>query len=450
MKQSENSESAPKDSDVDVLIVDWHGGLRGKRLPGSLRYKIENGDARIPLSTQAMDIWGDDRDEITGLGLSIGDPDGLCIAEVDGHGFHPQPWNEGNEQILCSLYKSSSEPSEFDTRSMLARVVKELNDDGLFPVVAVELEFYLLDESTTTSGVPRVPKELTIAGKPDDLQLYDMRVIDRVSALLKRIHRYAKSMGIPAETTLAEFGPGQFEINLKHQSSPVRAADHAVLFKQLVDRAAHEQGLLASFMAKPYTEHGGSGQHVHISLLNENGDNVFDSADNSNNTLLHATNGCLELMSESQLVFAPHANSYRRLQPDSFAPVRCDWGYDHRGVAIRLPETRGKAARLEHRVSGADANPYLVLSTLLGSVHEGLKRAESPAVKPLLAGEQSSATTLTHDWLTAIENFENSQTLQRILGEKFCEIYVRMKRHEASTFNRQVSNIDLSTYLTRV
>lgn len=450
MKQTENSESAVGDSDVDVLIVDWHGGLRGKRLPVSMRGKIAEGEARIPLSTQAMDIWGDDRDEITGLGLSVGDPDGLCISEAGGHGFHPQPWNEGNEQILCSLHKTNGEPSEFDARSILARVVKELNDDGLFPVVAVELEFYLLDESTKTSGVPCVPKELTIAGKPDDLQLYDMRVMDRVSTLLQRIHRYAKIMGIPAETSLAEFGPGQFEINLKHQSSPVRAADHAVLFKQLVDRAAHEHGLLASFMAKPYTEHGGSGQHVHISLLNENGDNVFDSTGDSDDKLLHAANGCLELMSESQLVFAPHANSYRRLQPDSFAPVKCDWGYDHRGVAVRVPETSGKAARLEHRVSGADANPYLVLSTLLGSVHDGLKRAEPPAAKPLLPGEHSSAPKLTHDWLTAIDNFDNSPTIKRILGERFCEIFVRMKRHEASTFNRQVSDVDLATYLTRV
>lgn len=445
-----NTESASEDSAVDVLIVDWHGGLRGKRLPAAMRSKIANGEARIPISTQAMDIWGDDRDEITGLGLSIGDPDGLCIPEADGHGFHVQPWNEGNEQILCSLHKTNGEPSDFDVRSMLARTVQELNDDDLYPVVAVELEFYLLDTSTVSTGIPQVPKELTIAGTPDDLQLYDLRVMDRVSGLLQRIHRYAKAMGVPAETSLAEFGPGQFEINLKHQSSPVRAADHAVLFKQLVDRAAHEHGLLASFMAKPYTEHGGSGQHVHVSLLNKNGENVFDQTDGSNDKLLHATNGCLDLMSESQLVFAPHANSYRRLQPDSFAPVTCNWGYDHRGVAIRLPETQGKAARLEHRVAGADANPYLVLTTLLGSIHEGLKRAHTPSAKPLLPGETATGGKLTHDWLTAIDRFEQSPSLKRILGERFCEIFVRMKRHEANTFNKQVSNIDLATYLTRV
>lgn len=450
MSEQKPTGSKDSDSDVDVLVVDWHGGLRGKRLPSSMRSKIEKGQARIPISTQAMDVWGDDRDEITGLGLSVGDPDGICVSEPDDIGFHPQPWNKGNEQILCSLHKTQGQPSEFDVRSILNRTVKALNEDKLFPVVAVELEFYLLDGSTASTGVPSIPKELTIAGKPDELQLYDMRVMDRVSDLLKRIQNYSAAMGIPAETSLAEFGPGQFEINLKHQSNPVRAADHAVLFKQLVDRAAHEHGLFASFMAKPYTEHGGSGQHVHVSLLNERGDNVFDQTNPSNQKLLHAANGCLELMSESQLIFAPHANSYRRLQPDSFAPVRCDWGYDHRGVAVRLPETHGNAARLEHRVAGADANPYLVLATLLGSVHEGLKNGQCPTAKPLQPNETSTGALLTHDWITAINNFEQSTLLKRILGEKFCEVFIRVKRHEAKTFNRQVSDIDLASYLTRV
>jgi glutamine synthetase len=440
--------SRPK-TQLDVLIVDWHGGIRGKRLPVSMREKILKGETRIPLSTQAMDIWGDDRDEITGLGLSIGDPDALCIPDPDGLGFHAQPWNDGNEQILCSLHKEDGSASDFDVRSILQKTVDRLNADNLYPVVAVELEFYLMDASTRTTGVPKVPEQLSIAEKPDDLQLYDMRVMDRADNVLTLIHQYAQAMGIPAETSLAEFGPGQFEINLRHQSNPVMAADHAVLFKQLVDRAAHHEGLLATFMAKPYTEHGGSGQHVHVSLLDDKGENVFDSQTTENDNLLYAVSGCLDLMSASQLMFAPHANSYRRLQPDSFAPVLRNWGYDHRGVAIRLPETKGKSARLEHRVAGADACSYLVLATLLGSVHYGLKNRKLPDMKPLLPGETSSGDSLTHDWIAAINNFDKSTVLRSILGERFCNMLVKMKHHEARTFNRQVSNIDLATYLTR-
>lgn len=440
--------SEPK-AQLDVLIIDWHGGIRGKRLPLSMREKILNGETRIPLSTQAMDIWGDDRDEITGLGLSIGDPDALCIPDTNGLGFHAQPWNYGNEQILCSLHNEDGSPSDFDVRAILQKTVERLNADKLYPVVAVELEFYLLDASTRSTGVPKVPEQLSIAEKPDDLQLYDMRVMDRAGNVLQRIHQYADAMGIPAETSLAEYGPGQFEINLRHQSSPVLAADHAVLFKQLVDRAAYQEGLVATFMAKPYTEHGGSGQHVHVSLLDDKGENVFDTQTTGNNNLLYAVAGCMDLMSASQLMFAPHANSYRRLQPESFAPVQRNWGYDHRGVAIRLPETKGKSARLEHRVAGADACSHLVLATLLGSIHYGLRNQKLPDTEPLLPGETSAAETLTHDWVAAIDSFNESTVLRSILGDRFCDMLVKMKHHEARAFNRQVSNIDWATYLTR-
>jgi len=158
-------------------------------------------------------------------------------------------------------------------------------------VVAVELEFYALDNSTRCSGRPKVPEQLNISGKPDDLQLYDMRILDAMQTLLSRVQSFAQIMNIPVETQLAEFGPGQFEINLKHQSNALDAADHAVLFKQLVDRAASECGMLASFMAKPYTQHAGCGQHVHVSLLNDAGSNVFDMPDGEK--LQHGVAGAL-------------------------------------------------------------------------------------------------------------------------------------------------------------
>ncbi len=434
---------------LDVLIVDWQGGLRGKRLPASLRQKILNGAARMPLSTQTMDVWADDCDPITGLALSQGDPDGLCIPDTTG--FHEQPWNTNSEQILCTLHTEQGIPSEFDVRALLQTHVDSYHRRKLNPVVAVELEFYLLEGSSRISGVPQVPERLSVAGQPNDLQLYDMRALDRVTDVMHCIHAYANAMNIPAETTLAEFGPGQFEINLCHHSNPVQAADHAVLFKQLVDRAAHKHGLMATFMAKPYTEHGGSGQHIHVSVLDDNGHNIFDQGDEAQPTrLLHAVAGCLSHLEASQLVLAPHGNSYRRLQPDNFAPVRRDWGYDHRGVAIRLPETRGKAARLEHRLAGADANPYLVLSVVLAAILSGLDNADTPQQAPLLAGETPQATPLTHDWLSAIDQFEKSPWIRSVVGARFCDIYSRIKRHEAGIYNRQVTDMDLKTYLPRV
>lgn len=431
---------------LDVLIVDWQGGLRGKRLPGHFRQKILAGEARMPLSTQAMDIWGDDCDDITHLGLSAGDPDGFCVP--GNNRLHLQPWNPGNQQILCSLHKADGAPSDFDVRAILQKQVDKLRARNLHPVVAVELEFYLLDGTTRHTGRPAIPSQLNVSGKPQHLQLYDMRAMDRMETLLARIQSFAADMDIPAEAQLAEYGPGQFEINLKHQSDPVAAADHAVLFKQLVDRAANELGLLATFMAKPYSEHGGSGQHVHVSLLDENGHNVFSHAGADN--LQYAIAGTLEHLEATHLLFAPHANSYRRLQPDSFAPVRIDWGYDHRGVAVRIPEPDGKAARIEHRVAGADANPYLVLSAVIGAIGHGLEAGKAPDTKPLLPGQPPTARWLTHDWLTAIDNFAQSDWACELLGKSFHTTYTAIKRHEAQTINRRVTDIELDTYLSRV
>lgn len=400
----------------------------------------------MPLSTQTLDIWGDDCDHITHLGLSIGDPDGFCIP--GNSVFLDQPWRANNQQILCSLHTTDGTPSKFDVRAILQKQVDRLKTQNLYPTVAVELEFYLLDESSRQSGRPQIPEPLNICGKPSDLQLYDMRALDRLEPVLTRIQHFADSMNIPAETQLAEFGPGQFEINLKHQSDPLLAADHAVLFKQLVDRAAHESGLLATFMAKPYSEHGSSGQHVHVSLSDKEGNNIFDQTESVN--LHHAVAGTLERLQESHLLFAPNANSFKRLQPDGFAPTRIDWGFDHRGVAIRIPESSGKSARIEHRVAGADANPYLVLSAVLAAMADGLSAKNTPAIDPLLPGDTACAQQLTHDWITAIDTFSNSDWVSKCFGESFQSLYSAIKRHEAQTINSLVTDIELQTYLSRV
>ena len=433
---------------VDVLVVDWHGCLRTKRVPATQYAKVERGETRLPLSTQAQDIGNEDRDELTGLGLSIGDPDGCCL--IEPRTLVRQPWDEDGFQVLASLHGEDGEPSAFDSRGVLARQAARFAGRGWRAVVAVELEFYLLDASTRASGRPAVPERLRVAGAHRDVQLCEPRAADRMEGVLARIRDYADALGVPAETALAEIGPGQFEINLAHRDDPVRAADEAVLFRRAVDRAAFDEGLLATFMAKPYTEHSGSGQHVHVSVIDENGANVLDAGDGEPVRLSHAVAGLLDTLDAAQLLLAPNGNSYRRLLPGGFAPCRADWGLDHRGVAIRLPETRGGAARLEHRVAGADANPYLVLAAVLGGALDGLDAGQEPATSPLAPGEASSARHLTHDWLNAIERASSSVFLEALLGERFLGAYTAIKRHEALDFNRRVTETDWQACLARV
>jgi len=433
---------------VDVFVVDWHGRLRGKRLPMARRDKLEAGETRLPLSTQAQDLGGDDRDELTGLSLSIGDPDGLCV--IEPHTFRIQPWNPRVAQALASLHEADGAPSPFDSRAVLARQVARFHARGWRPVVAVELEFYLLDASTRERGRPVVPERLRVAGEHADSQFCEPRAVDRIEDVLARIDDHARALGLPVETSLAEIGPGQFEINLAHRDDPLRAADEALLFRRVVDRAAFESGLLATFMAKPYTEHGGSGQHVHVSVLDERGASLFDAGNGEPERLRHAVAGLLDSLDDTQLLLAPHGNSYRRLQPGGFAPCRADWGLDHRGVAIRLPETRGRGARLEHRVAGADANTHLALAAILAGVLDGLERGVAPSLEPLAPGSRPSARHLTHDWVAAIDTASTSVFMRELVGERFLDAYTAIKRHEAWAFNRQVTEADWTACLARV
>ncbi len=426
---------------LDVLVVDLQGNLRGKRLPAELVAKGLDGGTRMPLSTQLLDIWGDDCDHITQKALSQGDPDGACVPLLST--AKEVPWREGEQQVLASLYNDDGTPSPYDPRAQLQAMDEKLKQRGLTAVVAVELEFYVMDASTHKTGIPTPPAQLNIAGDVKELQLYDLRVRDRLEPLIDRIERYAKSLNIPVTTSLLEFGPAQVEINLAHRETALQAADDAILFKRLVDRAAYDEGFFATFMAKPYTNDAGCGMHSHISLVNEHGQSVFDGTD----SLLHGCAGVLHHLPDMLAMFAPHLNSWRRLQPESFAPTRLDWGYDHRGVAIRIPETNGKGARLEQRVAGADANPYHVLTLLLAAVMSGLDKGVKPTHPALAPGEPQSATHFTHDWVTAIDAFAASSFTQVAFGEEYQQLYAKIKRHEAARLMASVSNIDWQTYL---
>ncbi len=432
---------------IDVMVVDMQGNLRGKWIPIDQQSKVLDGQVRLPVSTQVQDIWGDDNDNLTGMGPDAGDPDGLCVP-INAQ-LIETPWNPGSQQILCSMQSVAGENMFCDPRSILANVLEKFTVRGLTPVVAVELEFYLLDTPSVVAGVPAPPPHINIAGQIKPYQVYDMRVMDRAEPTLKLIHEYAKALNIPSDASLAEIGPGQFEINLMHCDNAVQAADEAVLFKRVVDRAAIDSNMTATFMAKPYTEHTGNGLHVHVSLLDNEGNNIFDQANNENN-LVWAANGLLETMKDAQGILAPHGNSYKRLQPDSFAPVQMSWGHDHRGVAVRLPETHGKAARLEHRVAGADANPYLALAAILSGILHGLDKGAKPKLPALSPGETSSAEFLHHDWLNAVNQFSESEFIKHTVGEKYQRLFANVKRFEAITINKTVDQLDWLTYLPRL
>jgi glutamine synthetase len=446
--------SNPASPRIEILLVGMNGDLRGKQIPLEAEKKVWDGAVRLPSSTQSLDIWGDDNDDITGLSLSVGDPDGVCIA--DKRSLATMPWApEGSVQVLATMHEMDGSPSFMDPRAILASMLKRYADRGLTPVVATELEFYVVEDDWRETGKPRPPARLTYRGEPNGFQLYDMGAVDALDDYLQTVRSWAKRQDLPADATTAEFGPGQFEINLLHRADALAAADDCIYLKRIAEQAARRHGLKSTCMAKPYAEHAGSGLHVHASIRDRDGRNVLDAKGGDPLRLKSVCAGMLRTMRDAQLIFAPFANSYRRFQPGSFAPVDIDWGFGHRGTAIRIPDANGAAARIEHRVAGADANPYLLLTAILGGMLLGLDETLDQPLDPGPATEPgheppAGSKRLTHDFLTAVEDFSASSFIADIFGQRYQKLYGDTKRKEAIAHLRAVSDFDYRTYLPRI
>ena len=436
---------------VEMLLPRFCGALMGKWLPANMLPKLADGAVRLPRSTAALDIWGDDVPAV-GIALEKGDPDGICMP-VPGT-LSMVPWaSEPTAQVLVTMKDLvTGEDCGYDTRGTLARMQARFVEKGMTPVVATELEFYLIDGQTTATGHPQGPMVPGLGERLIGSQVYNMDVIAAFEPVLAEIYQACQIQNIPAETTISEFGPGQFEMNLLHVPSALEAADHCMLFKRVVRNVARKHGFDATFMAKPYAHSAGNGFHIHMSVQDEAGTNLFggDSDVEANETLRHAIGGLLTHMRECQILYAPHANSYRRFLPESYAPTTPCWGYDHRAVAIRVPTAKGPAARLEHRVSGADANPYLVIASLLAGVLSGFDKECDPGTPIETLDDVAAKKPLTPIWQEAIASFGASSWAEEVFGPDFHICYTHSREAEERIVAATITDFECRTYLRTV
>ena len=445
----------PQTKMVELLLPDVNGILRGKRIGTDELETLYRRGLKACASTPLVDSRGEVPFDIE-FGTRDGDPD--IMAHPVAGSLAPAPWlgDASVAQALVSLRDLEGDPWYADPRHVLARTHEKLREAGLRAVIATEFEFYLLEAGEGATPQPWLGSIPGTNLKQEGLQYGAMEDLWECDAFLTDVQRYCEAQNVPANTALPEFAPGQFEINLHHEDDPVRACDHGALLKRIIKGTAFKHGLGAAFMAKPFVEHAGSGLHVHVSLLDEQGNNVF--ADPAGGTrpavsaaLKHAIGGLQRTMAEAMAVFAPNANSYRRLQPESFVPLTPNWGYNHRAVALRLPVSDNKDVRIEHRVAGADANPYLVAAAILAGIHYGITRQCEPTemiAEGTIMDEQE--ITLPRRWDAALDRFRDSAILPEYLGEEFCEVYEIVRRSECERFHEQVSNLDYEWYLRGV
>lgn len=429
-------------TDLDTFIADLNGQLRGKRIHGAQTDKILKEGFKMPLSAIGLDTWGDDVLD-SGLVFETGDNDGICMPVTDK--AIPVPWLEGNhDQLHAMMQHPDGTPFHADPRQLLKTVKERYTAMGLTPVVASEMEFYLIPESEFKNDIPRA--DISRFERPD---AYSMDEIDWQRDLMEDIRDCCEIQNIPVDAITSELGHGQFEINLHHVADPLLAADHAIMFKRLVKGVARKHEHSATFMAKPFGKRSGNGMHMHFSVLDEKGDNIFDNGtDEGNDTLRHAIAGILQAMPDSMLIFAPNLNSYRRLLPGSYAPVSANWGYENRTVSVRVPDSPNEARRIEHRVAGADANPYLMTAVILAAALWGIQNKMTPP--PPMEGDAYSAEDpgpdLPTQWPDAIDIFEASQLMKDLLGKQFVEVFTALKRQESMKLSTYITSVEYETY----
>ncbi|WP_233350196.1 glutamine synthetase family protein [Kushneria phosphatilytica] len=440
----------PDATHIDLLISDLNGVIRGKRIPRDNLQKAWQEGIHLPASLFALDISGNTIEE-TGLGLETGDGDRRCVP-VPGT-LTLAPWQRTpTGQLLMTMLDTDGSPFEADPRQVLNRVLTRFLARGIRPVVALELEFYLIDLQRDEHGMPLPPCSPLTGERARQSQLYSISELDEYQAFLEDIASAARAQALPLDTALKECAPGQFEINLLHGDNALRACDDAVMLKRLIKGVAINHGFESTFMAKPWGEEAGSGTHVHISLIDSVGNNLMADGDAPlGSQLLHqAAAGMLELMPESMAILAPNLNSYRRFQPELYVPMAPTWGFDNRSVAVRIPAGPPAAKRLEHRVAGADVNVYLLMAVLLASIEYGIHHELTPPA-PIEGNAYTSVPPgLPDSWGKALDTWASSTVLREAMGEQFHHVYLTNREAERAQARQAVSALEYEWYLRTV
>jgi glutamine synthetase len=428
-----------------VAACDLNGRMRGKRLPASHAEKLEGGTLRMPLSALNLDIFGAD---IAGspLVFDSGDADGRLFPT--DRGPVPLPWLD-TAQALVPMVMNTEDGAPFsgDPRHALSRVLDRYASRGWEVFAATELEFTLVDPGGKSLKTIRDPRSGRRMKAPGILSLGQMDAFD---AFLSALYSAGAEMGIPVDTAISEAGIGQFELTLRHQSA-LRAADDTWLFKTMITGLARQHGYVATFMAKPFAEDTGNGLHMHFSVLNREGRNVFDDGTATGSGILrNAVAGCLAAMPASTLIFAPHANSYARLVPGAHAPTGAGWGYENRTAAVRIPGGPNAARRIEHRVAGGDINPYLTFAAILGAAILGVEDRIDPPAPITGNAYEADLPQLAAEWGIAIDRFESDALIARIFPADLIRNMVMTKRQEHAHMAAIPASDHWKTYLETV
>ena len=427
-----------KITEVECLISDLTGIARGKISPTN-KFLDEKG-MRLPESVLLQTVTGDYvEDDIYYDLLDEADIDMFC--RPDANAVFVVPWAiEPTAMVIHDTFDKQGNPIELSPRNILKTVLQMYADKGWKPIVAPEMEFYL----TKRSSDPDFPLEAPVgrSGRPETgRQSFSIDAANEFDPLFEDMYDWCELQGLDLDTLIHEEGPAQMEINFRHGDA-LHLADQILVFKRTMREAALKHNVAATFMAKPITDEPGSAMHLHQSVVDiASGQPIFANADGSMSELfLHHIGGLQKYIPELLPLFAPNVNSFRRFLPDTSAPVNVEWGEENRTVGLRVPEASPQNRRVENRLAGADANPYLVLAATLLCGYMGMVGGVKPGAPVKGRGYERRNLRLPVTIESALERMESCKDAEKFLGEKFIRGYVAVKRAEHENFKRVISS----------
>ncbi|MCG6866897.1 MAG: glutamine synthetase family protein [Thiogranum sp.] len=434
-------------TEVECLVPDMTGNARGKIVPAE-RYFSEGG-ARLPEGVFIQTVngeWPDSYDELVSPTerdmVLLPDTETVCVV----------PWSsDPSAQIIHDCYVSvdAGELHPLAPRSVLRKVLDLYEAMDLKPIVAPELEFFLVQRNTDPD-FPLVPPAGR-SGRPETArQSYSIDAVNEFDSLFDDMYDYCDAMDLDVDTLIHESGAAQMEVNFLHADALSRA-DQVFLFKRTMRETALRHDVYATFMAKPMENEPGSAMHLHQSLVDtRDGRNVFAGEDGKpSDLLMHYIAGLQKYVPSSMAIFAPNVNSYRRIARDESAPINAHWGYDNRTCGLRIPFSDPESTRVESRFAGSDANPYLMMAVTLAAGYLGIREKLQPT-EPLSGSAYDQPYQLPRSLEAALKLMVDSNPLHEILGERFVKAYAAIKRTEYEIFFRVISSWEREFLLLNV
>ncbi|RWC10769.1 MAG: glutamine synthetase [Mesorhizobium sp.] len=421
--------------DIECITPDQAGVARGKMMPS--KKFTSNTSLALPSAVFMTTISGGYPED--GNGFHYPEDDGDLKLMPDLSTLTVVPWEEDpTAAVICDLVHQDGRSVEFTPRNVLKRVLAAYDKRGLKPVVAPEIEFYLVRKNPDPDYplTPPVGRSGRAIGGGAG---YSIAGVNEFDELIDDIYHFSESQGLEIDTLIHEEGAGQLEINLRH-GDPIELADQVFMFKRTIREAALKHEIYATFMAKPIQGQPGSAMHIHQSIIDKKtGRNVFSAEDGSETeAFFHFLGGMQKHVPNALVMFAPYVNSYRRLTQSASAPVNNKWGYDNRTTAFRVPRSDPAARRVENRIPSSDANPYLALAASLACGLIGMTN-KIKAEPPVLTTANEAEIDLPRSLLEAVDLFEADEELCALLGKSFAATYAAIKRAEFETFMEVIS-----------